>query len=76
MDLGPILEIRTERKHGIAVRFKGVTAYDYASYTNYHFHGDLAEERAKVWADQHGGTYWKRKDGGHYVKVTRLKASS
>jgi hypothetical protein len=77
MDLGPIREIRTDRKRGIAVKFDGVTAYNYDSYTDYNFFGPLAEERAKVWAAQHGGSHFTRGDGKtHFVKITRPKPSA
>ncbi|TDU90588.1 hypothetical protein EV138_4180 [Kribbella voronezhensis] len=72
MDLGPIIDIHTEPVEGVTILFKNVTAYEHRSYIDYHFHGHLAEERARVWADLHGGKYQAKKKGKHHnVKIAK-----
>jgi hypothetical protein len=68
MDLGPILEAY-QRDDGMGVvRFDGVTVYDKKTTTTYHFHGQLAAERAQVWAAKHGGEYVVEKGTRHVVR--------
>ncbi|MEV6282546.1 hypothetical protein [Kribbella sp. NPDC051770] len=75
MSLGPIRSVSQQPANGTwTVKYDDVTAYVKPGFTDYNFLGDpvLAEARARVWADLHGGTYWKRQDGGHYAKIPHL----
>jgi hypothetical protein len=74
MDLGPIRSVSQQPANGtFTVKYAGVTAYVKPGFVDYNFLGDetVAEARARVWADLHGGTYWQRKSGGHYAKIPR-----
>jgi hypothetical protein len=74
MDLGPIISVSQQPADGTwTVKYDGVTAYVKAGHVDYNFLGDkvLAEARARVWADLHGGDYWKREGAGYYVTIQR-----